>query len=151
MFTTISPESPRSRPGASVHFGVNLFIEEVLPEDVKLPVLFSDGVGTHKLKLLLSKLVKVVLHFPDVGLLQLGCGLFGGGLFFSGLPQVRLFPLSEKTKPKLVDRQRHCGMTTERTVRVGTCSVEFGGSFEEARQRCFQDHDEVLQLFCHAD
>lgn len=84
------------RSGASVNFGINLFVEEVLPEDVQLPILFSDGVGAHKLKLFLGKLVKLVLHFPDVGLLQLGRRLFGGGLFFGGLSQVRPLPLSKR-------------------------------------------------------
>lgn len=92
-----------SCPGASVTFGINLFVEEVLPEHVKLSVLFSDGVGAHELKLFLGKLVELVLHFPDVGLLQLGCGLFGGGLFFSGLSQVRLLPLSKTKKKKTAD------------------------------------------------
>lgn len=99
----LSTQSSRSHPGASVHFGINLFIEEVLPEDVKLSVLFSDSVAAHKLKLFLGKLVKLVFHFPDVGLLQLGCCVFGGGLFFSGLSQVRLFPLRKR---KTVDTQR---------------------------------------------
>lgn len=105
-----SRQSLRSRPGASVNFGINLFIEEVLPEDVKLSILFSEGVGAHKLKLFLGKLIKLVFHFPDVGLLQLGRRLFGGGLFFSGLSQVRPLPLS---KIKTVDTQRYRGVMTQ--------------------------------------
>lgn len=83
---------------ASIAFGINLFIEEVLPKDATLSVLFSDGVGAHKLKLLLGKLVKLVLHFPDDGLLQLGRRLLGGGLFFAGLSQVRPFPFNQNLK-----------------------------------------------------
>lgn len=33
---------------------------------------------------------------------------------------------------------------------VATCFVEFSGPFEEAWQRCLQDHDEVLQLLRHS-
>lgn len=46
--------------------------------------------GTHKLKLFERKLIKLVLHFPDVGLLQLGYRLFGGGLLLGCLPQMGL-------------------------------------------------------------
>lgn len=79
--------SPRRR---SVHFGVNLLIEEALSQDVKLSVLLPDGVRSHKLELLQGKLVKLVLDFPDVGLLQFGYRLPGGGLLLRGLPQVGL-------------------------------------------------------------
>lgn len=74
----------------SVHFGINLFIEEALSQDIKFSILFPDSVGTHKLKLFECKLIKLILDFPDVGLLQLGYCLSGGGLLFSGLSQMGL-------------------------------------------------------------
>lgn len=83
----VSAESLCSR---SVHFGVNLFIEEALSQDVKFPILFPDGVGTDKLKLFKCKLIKLVFDFPDVGLLQLGYCLFGWGFLFCGLSQMGL-------------------------------------------------------------
>lgn len=75
---------------ASVDFRINLLIEEALSQDIKFSVLFSDSVGTHKLKLFECKLIKLILDFPDVGLLQLGYCLSGRGLLFSGLPQMGL-------------------------------------------------------------
>lgn len=82
--------SAESLCSLSVHFGVDLFIEEALSQDVKFPILFPDGVGTDKLKLFECKLVKLVFDFPDVGLLQLGYCLFGQRLLFCGLPQMGL-------------------------------------------------------------
>lgn len=69
--------------------GVDFLVEEVLSQQVELPVLFSDSVRPDELKLLECKLVEVVLHLPDGRLLQLGDGLFCGRLFLTGLPQVR--------------------------------------------------------------
>lgn len=69
----------------SVHFGVDLFVEEALCQHIKFSVLLPDGMGAHKLELFERKLIKLVLHLPDVGLLQFGNGLFGGGLLLSGL------------------------------------------------------------------
>lgn len=71
-------------------FGVDLLVEEVLGQQVQLPVLLSDSVGSDELELLQSKLIEVVLHLPDAGLLQLGDGLLGGRLLLAGLPQVGL-------------------------------------------------------------
>lgn len=76
--------------GLLVHFGVNLFIEEALSQHVKFSILLPDCVSTHKLKLFECELVKLIFNFPDVGLLQLGYCLFGGGLLFGGLAQVGL-------------------------------------------------------------
>lgn len=99
---------------------------------MKLSILFPDGVGAHKLKLFQGKFIKLVLHFPDVGLLQLCCCLFGGGLFLSGLSQVRLFTSS---KIKTVDVQSYCEISVPALplLCAGTCFVEFGGSFEKPR------------------
>ena len=72
-----------------VHFGVDLLIEEALGQDKKFSILFPDSVGTHKLKLFKGKLVKLVFDFPDVGQLQFGYCLFGGGLLLGGLSQMR--------------------------------------------------------------
>lgn len=70
----------------SAHFGVDLFIEEALRQDVKLAALLPE--------LFKCKLVKVILHSPDVGLLQLGDRLFGGGFLLGGLSQVGLLSWS---------------------------------------------------------
>ncbi len=72
----------------SVHFGVDLFVEEALSQDVQFAILFSDCVGTHKLKLFECKLIKLIFNFPDVGLLQLGYCLLGEGLLFGGLSEM---------------------------------------------------------------
>lgn len=87
-----SPCSPcqSSLTTRSVHFGVDLFIEEALGKDIKFSIFLPDSVGTHKLKLFECKLIKLVFDFPDVGLLQLGYCLFVGGLLFGGLPQMGL-------------------------------------------------------------
>lgn len=83
----------------SVDLGVNLLVEVALGQDVELAILLPDGVRSHKLELLQGKLIKLVLHLPDVGLLQLGRGLLGGGLFLRRLPQVGLLPCrAEKFK-----------------------------------------------------
>lgn len=87
---------PRSRAQAQHCFGhahsvrlrVNLFIEKVLGQDVEVSVLLPDGVGSDELELLQRKLIELVLHLPDVGLLQLRDGLLGGQFLLCGFPQV---------------------------------------------------------------
>lgn len=73
---------------------VDLFIEEALGQDIKFPILLSDSMGTHKLKLFECKLVKLIFDFPDVRLLQLGYCLFGERLLLSGLSQMGLLSWS---------------------------------------------------------
>lgn len=104
--TCDSPVLDLVRP--SVDLGVNLLVEEALGQDVELAVLLPDGVCSHKLELLQGKLIKLVLHLPDVGLLQLGRGLLGGGLLLRGLPQVGLLPYSAERVSK-VDRGSEVG------------------------------------------
>lgn len=77
---------------ALVCFGVDLLIEEVLSQQVEFPVLLPDGVSPDKLELLQGKLVELVLHLPDGGLLQLGAGFLGGRLLLTCLPKVGFLP-----------------------------------------------------------
>lgn len=72
-------------PAGSVHFRVNLLIEEVLAKDLKFSLLFPHSVGPHKPELLERELIKLVFNFPDVGLLQLGYRFLSGRLFLGGL------------------------------------------------------------------
>lgn len=73
----------------SVRLGVNLFIEKVLGQDVEVSVFLTDSVGSDELELLQSKLIELILHFPDVRLLQLGDGLLGGQFLLCGFSKVR--------------------------------------------------------------
>lgn len=76
-------------------FGVDFLIEEVLCQQVELPILFSDCMCPDKLELLQCKLIELVLHLPDGRLLQLGDRLLCGRLFLTGLPQVGFLPCDE--------------------------------------------------------
>ncbi len=86
------------RTRASLVFGVDFLIEEVLCQQVQFPVLFSDSVCPDKLELLQRKLIELVLHLPDGRLLQLGDRLLCGRLLLAGLPQVGFLPCDEKRK-----------------------------------------------------
>lgn len=94
----------------SVDLGVNLLIKKALGQNVEFAVFLPHGVCSHKLELLQGKLVKLALHLPDVGLLQLGGGLLGGGFLLCGLPQVGL--LSYRAEE--VDRVSRDGQRMER-------------------------------------
>ena len=80
----------------SLVFGVDFLVEEVLCQQVKLPILFSDSMCPDKLELLQCKLIELVLHLPDGRLLQFGDRLFCGRLFLTGLPQVGFLPCDER-------------------------------------------------------
>lgn len=67
-----------------------------MSQQIELPVLFSDGVRPDELELLQRKLVELVLHLPDGGLLQLGDGLLCGRLFLTGLPEVGFLSCDDK-------------------------------------------------------
>lgn len=113
---------------------------------MEFAVLLPDRVCSHKLELLQGKLIKLVLHLPDVGLLQLGRGLLGGGLFLRGLSKVGLLPYCAEKVERVseVARRSKVGETP-----ILTCLVELRGALEEARQRRLQDQDKVLQLLRH--
>lgn len=81
----------------SVHFWVDLFIEEVLCQHKELSVLLSDTMSADELELLKCKLVELILHLPHVRLLQLGDGLFSRRLLLACLPQVGLLTCEPKT------------------------------------------------------
>lgn len=80
---------PAPQKCSSSVFGVDFLVEEVLRQQVELPVLLPDSMRSDELELLQSKLIEVVFHFPDGRLLQLGDGLLGGRLLLARPPQVR--------------------------------------------------------------
>lgn len=88
--------SPHVFYDVSLVFGVDFLVEEVLCQQVKLPVLFSDSMCPDKLELLQCKLIELVLHLPDGRLLQFGDRLFCGRLFLTCLPQVGFLPCDER-------------------------------------------------------
>lgn len=65
----------------SVRLGVNLFIEKVLGQDVEVSVFLPDSVGSDELELLQSKLIEVILRFPDVRLCSLAVVCLVGSFF----------------------------------------------------------------------
>lgn len=81
----------------SVHFRVDLLIEEVLRQHKQLPVLFSDTMSANELELLERKLIELILHLPHFRLLQLGNGLFSRRLLLACFPQVGLLTCKTKT------------------------------------------------------
>lgn len=88
--TESSSRSGALRPHPrSVRLRVNLFVEKVLGQDVEVAVLLADRVGSDELELLQGKLVELILHFPNVRLLQLCDGLLGGQFLLCGFPKVR--------------------------------------------------------------
>lgn len=84
------------RTCASLVFGVDFLVEEVLCQQVELAVLFSDSMRPDKLELLQCKLVEFVLHLPDGRLLQPGDRLLRGRLLLAGLSQVGFLPCDER-------------------------------------------------------
>lgn len=81
---------------ASLVFGVDFLIEEVLRQQVELPILFSNSMCPDELELLQCKLIELVLHLPDGRLLQLGDRLLCGRLFLAGLSQMGFLPCDER-------------------------------------------------------
>lgn len=79
----------------SLVFGVDFLIEEVLSQQVEFSILFSDSMCPDKLELLQCKLIELVLHLPNGGLLQLGDRLLRGWLLLAGLSQVGFLPCDE--------------------------------------------------------
>jgi hypothetical protein len=73
----------------SVRLRVNLFVEKVLGQDVEVSVFLADSVSSDELELLQSKLIELILHLPNVRLLQLRDSLLGGQLLLCGFPKVR--------------------------------------------------------------
>lgn len=97
---------------------------------MEFAVLLPDGVCSHELELLQGKLIKLVLHLPDVGLLQFGGGLLGGGFLLRGLPQVGFlsYRVEKVERVSRVAQRSKVGET-----RLLTCLIELHGTLEEAR------------------
>lgn len=106
---------PPLRCSSSGGFGVDLLVEEALRQHEELAVLLSDGVRPHKLELLQRKLVELVLHLPDFGLLEFTDGLPGGELLLGGLAQVRLLAW-EDNRALTTSRAGYFGFTDNTNV-----------------------------------